>query len=81
MKVTGQAVDSAVKAGAEVVVTPCPICQMQLDMYQPEGREAAKTNAELPILHLPQLIGLALGLTKEELGLARHISATAKLKI
>ena len=81
MKVTGQAVDSAVKAGAEVVVTPCPLCQMQLDMYQPEGREAAKTKAELPILHLPQLLGLALGLTKEELGLARHISATAKLKI
>lgn len=60
MKVTGQTVDSAAKAGAEVVVTPCPLCQMQLDMYQPEGREAAHTNAELPILHLPQLIGLAL---------------------
>lgn len=80
MKVTGQAVDSAAKAGAEVVVTPCPLCQMQLDMYQPEGREAVHTNAELPILHLPQLIGLALGMSKEELGVQRHVSAAQKVR-
>jgi succinate dehydrogenase / fumarate reductase cytochrome b subunit len=80
MKVTGQTVDSAAKAGAEVVVTPCPLCQMQLDMYQPEGREAAHTNAELPILHLPQLIGLALGMSKEELGIQRHVSAAEKVR-
>jgi len=79
MKVTGQAVDSAAKAGAELVVTPCPLCQMQLDMYQPEGREAAKTSAEIPVLHLPQLIGLALGMSKADLGIGRHISATDKV--
>ena len=79
MKVTGQAVDSAAKAGADLVVTPCPLCQMQLDMYQPEGREAAKTSAEIPILHLPQLIGLALGMSKTDLGIGRHISAADKV--
>lgn len=79
MKVTGQAVDSAAKAGADLVVTPCPLCQMQLDMYQPEGREAAKTSAEIPVLHLPQLIGLALGMSKAELGIGRHISAADKV--
>ena len=81
MKVTGQAVDSAVKAGAELLVTPCPLCQMQLDMYQPEGREAAKTSAEIPILHLPQLIGLALGMSKTDLGIERHISAVNKVSL
>lgn len=80
LKVTGQTVDSAAKAGAEMVVTPCPLCQMQLDMYQPEGREAAKTLAELPILHLPQLIGLALGMRKDELGIQRHVSAAEKVQ-
>ncbi|WP_094604560.1 8-methylmenaquinol:fumarate reductase membrane anchor subunit [Sporomusa silvacetica DSM 10669] len=80
LKVTGQTVDSAAKAGAEMVVTPCPLCQMQLDMYQPEGREAAKTQADLPILHLPQLIGLALGMRKDELGIQRHVSAAEKVR-
>jgi len=80
LKVTGQVVDSAAKAGAEMLVTPCPLCQLQLDMYQPEGREAAKSSAEIPILHLPQLIGLALGMQKEELGIQRHISAVEKVR-
>lgn len=80
MKVTGQAVDSAAKAGADLVVTPCPLCQLQLDMYQPEGRAATQTSAELPVLHLPQLIGLALGMKKEDLGIQRHISAADKVR-
>jgi succinate dehydrogenase / fumarate reductase cytochrome b subunit len=80
MKITGQTVDNASQAGADMIVTPCPLCQMQLDMYQPEGREAAHTTSELPILHLPQLIGLALGMNKEELGIQRHVSAADKVK-
>jgi len=79
LKITGQTVDSAAKAGADLVVTPCPLCQMQLDMYQPEGRAATQTSAELPILHLPQLIGLALGMSKDDLGIKRHISAVDKV--
>lgn len=81
LKVTGQTVDSAVKAGAQMIVTPCPLCQMQLDMYQPEGREETHSDAELPILHLPQLIGLALGMEKDELGIQRHVSAAGKIQI
>ncbi len=79
LKVTGQTVNSAAKAGADLVVTPCPLCQIQLDMYQPEGREVAKVSAELPVLHLPQLIGLALGMSKQDLGIGRHISAVNKV--
>jgi succinate dehydrogenase / fumarate reductase cytochrome b subunit len=80
MKITGQTVDCAAKASADMIVTPCPLCQMQLDMYQPEGREAAKTTSELPILHLPQLIGLAMGMSKEDLGIGRHVSGADKVK-
>lgn len=79
LRVTGQAVDSAARAGSDMVVTPCPLCQMQLDMYQPEGRRAANTSAELPVLHLSQLIGLALGMSSEDLGIQRHVSAAHKV--
>ena len=81
MTVTGQIVDSADKAGANAIVTPCPLCQMQLDMYEPEGRSAVKSQAEVPILHLQQLIGFALGLSKTDVGFDRHVSAQEKLKL
>ncbi|VBB05364.1 Hypothetical protein LUCI_0573 [Lucifera butyrica] len=76
---TGQTITSAAAAGADAIVTPCPLCQMQLDMYQPEGRQAVGTATEMPVLHLSQLIGLALGLSPRELGLNRHVANTAKL--
>ncbi len=81
LKATGQIVDSADRAGAGALVTPCPLCQMQLDMYEPEGREAVHSQAQVPILHLQQLVGLALGMTKEEIGFNRHVSAQDKLKL
>lgn len=81
LTVTGQIVDSANRAGASAIVTPCPLCQMQLDMYEPEGRAAVHSQAQVPILHLQQLVGFALGMTKEEVGFNRHVSAQEKLKL
>lgn len=81
MRVTGEIADSAGKAKADVLVTPCPLCQMQLDMYEPEGREAVHSRVEIPILHLQQLVGFALGMSKEDVGFDRHVSARNKLKI
>lgn len=65
MKKTAEYTQLAVELGADCIVTPCPLCHMQLDIYQQAG---------IPVLHLAQLIGLALGLTTEELGLHRHIT-------
>jgi succinate dehydrogenase / fumarate reductase cytochrome b subunit len=75
-KMTGEITLSAIRGGAECIVTPCPLCQMQLDMYQPEGMAAVEADTEIPALHLAQLIGLALGLSQEELGMRRHIVDT-----
>lgn len=80
-KMTGESNLSAINAGADCMVTPCPLCQMQLDMYQPEGKAAVKTDKDIPVLHLSQLIGLALGLTPDALGMKRHIVDTAVLKV
>ncbi|GAV23066.1 CoB--CoM heterodisulfide reductase iron-sulfur subunit B family protein [Carboxydothermus pertinax] len=77
IKATGKINLSAINAGADCTVTPCPLCQMQLDMYQPEGKKAVGAEKEIPSLHFTQLIGLALGFTAEELGLKRHIVETS----
>lgn len=73
LKITGQTNLRAVEAGADCIVTPCPLCQMQLDMYQPEGKAAIKADYNMPVLHLAQLVALALGIPASELGLNRHI--------
>lgn len=60
-------------AGADCIITPCPLCQMQLDAYQPDAQKGFKEDITIPILHLPQIIGLALGFSPEELAIQRHI--------
>ena len=67
--------------GADAMVTPCPLCHLNLDGYQPQ---AAKANSPLspidvPILHLPQLIGLAMGIDPKAMRLNRHIVSTKNL--
>jgi len=55
------------------MVTPCPLCHMSLDIYQDRAGQAVNTALNLPILHLPQLLGLAMGIPSKDLGLARHL--------
>lgn len=59
--------------GADFMVTPCPLCHMSLDIYQERAGKAVNTTLNLPILHLPQLLGLAMGVPASELGLTRHL--------
>ena len=54
------------------MVTPCPLCHTVLDAFQGQMSEQLKTSLDMPVLHLPQLVGLALGLEPEDLELSRH---------
>jgi succinate dehydrogenase / fumarate reductase cytochrome b subunit len=59
--------------GADFMVTPCPLCHMSLDIYQDRAGKAVNANLRLPILHLPQLLGLAMGVPAKDLGVSRHL--------
>ena len=67
--------------GADAMVTPCPLCHLNLDGFQPKAARQAQRSIDLPILHLPQLIGLAMGIPGEDLGLKKHIISTAPLQL
>jgi succinate dehydrogenase / fumarate reductase cytochrome b subunit len=78
IKLTGQHIKSARSGGAKAMVTPCPLCHTVLDGFQREIEKDMGETLDMPVLHLPQLVGLALGLTPEELRLDRHmVSAQA----
>ena len=61
------------------MVTPCPLCHTVLDGFQREIAKDLGQELDLPVLHLPQLVGLALGLSPEELNLDRHVIAAATI--
>lgn len=67
--------------GADAMVTPCPLCHLNLDGYQPKASFQTMRQIDMPILHLPQLIGLAMGLSPKELGLQRHIVSAKPLLV
>ena len=75
MEMTGSINADAAKEGADCVVTPCPLCQMQLDMFQKEAEQTVSKGKDMPILHMSQLIGLALGISPKEMGMtSRHLT-------
>ncbi len=72
-KLAGSHLQEAIVAGADCMVTPCPLCHLNLDSRQPEVETVMGKRLGLPVLHLPQLVGLALGIAPEALGIERHI--------
>ena len=76
----GKHTGEAKEKGADCMVTPCPLCHLNLDGNQPRAEAQKGEKIELPILHLPQFVGLALGFNPEEMNLKRHIVSTAEVE-
>ncbi len=72
----GRHVGDAIDAGADTLVTPCPLCHLNLDLQQPDAAKVVGRDLGLPVLHLPQLVGLALGFEPKELGMTKHVVRT-----
>ena len=68
-----QPIEQAMEAGADAMVTPCPLCHLSLDAWQQKLEAATGKEYRMPILHLSQLIGVAAGLDESELKFKRHV--------
>jgi heterodisulfide reductase subunit B len=62
--------------GADAIVTVCPMCQMNLEAYQKKISGMCKEDLSMPILYLPQFLGLALGLSEQDVRLDMNLSIT-----
>jgi succinate dehydrogenase / fumarate reductase, cytochrome b subunit len=76
LRQAGTHIGDALDAGADCLVTPCPLCHLNLDLQQPEAAKVVNRELDLAILHLPQLVGLALGFEPKQLGMPKHIAST-----
>ncbi|MBM3934258.1 MAG: heterodisulfide reductase [SAR202 cluster bacterium] len=65
--------------GADAMVTPCPLCHLNLDGYQPAAAGLRKQPIDMPIIHLPQMLGMAMGIEPKALKLNKHLVSTKKL--
>ena len=75
----GKILNSALSNGAECLIAPCPLCQTNLDAYQSKVNKKFKTKFDLPILFFTQLMGVAFGLSGEELGLKTCIVSAERV--
>lgn len=79
MRMVANHTTSAHEHGADTMVTPCPLCHLNLDGQQPKASAQSGTKINMPILHLPQMIGLAMGLSPKQLGMGQHMISTKPL--
>jgi succinate dehydrogenase / fumarate reductase, cytochrome b subunit len=74
--IAGRQILDAKAHGADAMATPCPLCHISLDAYQNQASKAVRQPLDMPVFHLPQVVGLALGASPEDLGLSRHLVPT-----
>jgi len=67
LQLTREKLNHVKAAGAQALVTVCPSCHLMFDMQQSRIERMFSEKLELPVLHYPQLLGLAMGFTPDEL--------------
>jgi len=73
---TKEKLDNMTAAGVDAIVNVCPFCHLQFDVGQTEVNKQYGTDFGIPVFHLAQLLGLAIGLGSDELTLDSHLIDT-----
>ncbi len=71
-KLSGKVLKDAADRGAEAMIVACPMCHANLDMRRPAITSYLQKKIDIPVLYITQAIGLAMGISREKLGLPRH---------
>jgi len=73
LNVAAEALEEAITAKADFIVTPCPLCHTVLDGYQSKALKQTSLRQSIPVFHLSEMVGLALGYSEKQLGIKRHM--------
>jgi succinate dehydrogenase / fumarate reductase cytochrome b subunit len=73
LNVAAEALKEAMDEKADCIVTPCPLCHTVLDGYQKKALKQNGLRGSIPVFHLSEVVGLALGYSERQLGIRRHI--------
>jgi len=75
-KLSGAAMLDAIDQNADMMVTPCPLCHLRMDVQQHGISKEIGREVNIPVLHLPQMVGIALGIEPKKLGLHHNVNQT-----
>ncbi len=73
-------VESAYDHDADMIVTPCPVCQMNVEVYQERINKTYSTKFKMPVVYYSQLMTVAYGGTAREAGLDGQVIRAKKLE-
>jgi heterodisulfide reductase subunit B len=72
-KMSGDVLQDAKDAGADIVMVACPLCHSNLDLRQSDIEKRTAADLEIPVLYFTQVLGLALGHSARSLGIHKHM--------
>ncbi|MEM3271379.1 MAG: disulfide reductase, partial [Metallosphaera sp.] len=70
-KLAYNVLNSAKSMGADIMIHPCSLCHLQLDVTQYKVMDEFKTNWTMPTMYVTQLLAIAFGISPKELGLSK----------
>ncbi|MEE8343316.1 MAG: CoB--CoM heterodisulfide reductase iron-sulfur subunit B family protein [Gammaproteobacteria bacterium] len=73
-------IEAAYDGGAEMIVTPCPVCQMNVEIYQDQINAKYGTKFKMPTVYYSTLMSVAYGGSKKDAGLDGQIIRAKKLE-
>jgi heterodisulfide reductase subunit B2 len=71
LRLSQHLLDDAVRRKADVMVTCCPLCQLNLECYQDAINKRYGDNVHMPVMYFTQLLGMAFGISERDLGIQR----------
>ena len=73
-------IESAYDGGADMIVTPCPVCQMNVEVYQDQINQKYKTKFKMPVVYYSTLMSVAYGKSGKEAGLDGQVIRARQLE-
>ncbi len=73
-------IESAYDGGADMIVTPCPICQMNVEVYQDQINAKYGTKFKMPVTYYSTLMSVAYGKSGKEAGLDGQVIPAKQLE-
>jgi heterodisulfide reductase subunit B len=66
--------ENAVDNGADLIVTACPLCHANLDVFQKQIKDEYQETFDMPVVYFTQLMGVAYGIDAKTLGMDKHFT-------
>jgi heterodisulfide reductase subunit B len=73
-------IEAAYDHGADMIVTPCPVCQMNVEVYQEQINETHGTKFKMPVVYYSTLMSVAYGRSAEDAALNGQVIPAKKLE-